>query len=169
MQLYQHLHAAVFVLAAPSIHWGCSGELWDPSARLPADWSFAGYAYGDQEPPTALPIVADIKKNFGAKGDNVTDDTQAFLNAIAAVNVSGVHMFCAAPHSIRMATCLLSPAWIAMEHYTSRPSSHCTLSCERKREEKRRVTSRLCGGARRHGLQCLALHNHGFLVPCPLG
>jgi hypothetical protein len=65
--------------AAPSRHWGCAGELWNPAGRLPADWSFAGYQNGDVAIPD-VPIVANVR-NYGAKGDNVTDDTAAFLAA----------------------------------------------------------------------------------------
>jgi hypothetical protein len=65
--------------AAPSRHWGCAGELWNPAGRLPADWSFAGYQNGDVAIPS-VPIVANVR-NYGAKGDNITDDTAAFLAA----------------------------------------------------------------------------------------
>lgn len=77
---------ALSSLAAPSRHWGCAGELWNPAGRLPADWSFAGYGNGDKPLPT-LPIVANVK-NYGAKGDNVTDDTAAFLAALNDPKVS---------------------------------------------------------------------------------
>lgn len=68
-------------VAAPSIHYGCNGELWDPAGRLPIDWSFAGYKNGD-EPLPHVPIIANVK-DYGAKGDNITDDTAAFLRALA--------------------------------------------------------------------------------------
>jgi hypothetical protein len=73
--------ALLFLAAAPSRHFGCAGELWNPAGRLPADWSFAGYKNGDEPIPT-VPVVASVR-DYGAKGDNVTDDTAAFLAAIS--------------------------------------------------------------------------------------
>ena len=63
--------------------WGASGELWDPKGRLP-DFSYAGYHAGEKPIPN-IPVKANVK-NFGAKGDGVADDTQAFKNAIAQTN-----------------------------------------------------------------------------------
>ena len=62
--------------------WGRNGELWNPQSRLP-DFSFAGYHCGEQ----SLPVVATGRsvKDFGAKGDGETDDSPAFLAALAAV------------------------------------------------------------------------------------
>lgn len=65
---------------APSIHYGCAGELWRPAGRLPNDWGFAGFANGDRPVPN-VPVVASVK-DYGAKGDNITDDTAAFLRAL---------------------------------------------------------------------------------------
>lgn len=59
--------------------WGVAGELW--KQRLP-DFSFAGYHFGETQPPH-VPQVTDVKQ-FGAVGDGVTDDSQAFIRAIAA-------------------------------------------------------------------------------------
>jgi polygalacturonase len=42
---------------------------------------------GDAPLPTVR-VVADIKRDFGAKGDNVTDDTDAFTRAFANTSVS---------------------------------------------------------------------------------
>jgi hypothetical protein len=61
--------------------WGKDGEHWSPSSRLP-DFSFAGYQAGNQEIPL-VPVTTNVK-DFGATGDGVTDDTQAFKQAIAA-------------------------------------------------------------------------------------
>jgi hypothetical protein len=60
--------------------------MWDPASRLPIDWSFAGYRNGDVPLPE-LPQVANVK-DFGAVGDNVTDDTAAFRRAITNTTVS---------------------------------------------------------------------------------
>jgi hypothetical protein len=57
--------------------WGASGESW--KQRLP-DFSFAGYHFGEVQPPLVLQ-VADVKQ-FGAVGDGVHDDSEAFLQAI---------------------------------------------------------------------------------------
>lgn len=62
--------------------WGKKGENWDASSRLP-DFSFAGYRRGERPLPT-LPPGKSVK-DFGAKGDGVSDDTQAFLTALEAV------------------------------------------------------------------------------------
>lgn len=50
------------------------------AARLP-DWSHAGYHAGD-DPIPDVPVVKNVKTDFGAKGDGQTDDTQAFIDAI---------------------------------------------------------------------------------------
>jgi len=66
-----------------SLLWGQSGELWTSYSRLP-DFSFAGYRSGAIPIPD-VPVKVNVK-NFGAKGDGVTDDSQAFLNAISSVS-----------------------------------------------------------------------------------
>ncbi|MDF2441405.1 MAG: hypothetical protein JWN98_2389 [Abditibacteriota bacterium] len=61
--------------------WGKTGEMWNPAGRL-TDWSFVGYRSGEAAIPT-LPVKASVR-DFGAKGDDEIDDTQAFVRAIAA-------------------------------------------------------------------------------------
>lgn len=75
---------------APAQHsalWGERGELWSPHSRLP-DFSFAGYHQGERELPTVQP-AANVR-DFGAVGDGQTDDSQAFLDAIAATNAGAI-------------------------------------------------------------------------------
>jgi hypothetical protein len=60
--------------------WGRNGEKWDPVGRLP-DVSFAGYACGERPLPEVA--AACSVRDFGAKGDGSTDDSDAFLAAIA--------------------------------------------------------------------------------------
>jgi hypothetical protein len=66
--------------AGHGVLWGRAGENWSPQSRLP-DFSFAGYHCG--EAPLPVPPRGVSIRDFGAKGDGVTDDTQAFLDAIA--------------------------------------------------------------------------------------
>jgi hypothetical protein len=67
--------------------WGKGGEKWTPQSRLP-DFSFAGYHCGDKAIPD-VPVVSSVKK-YGALGDGVHDDTQAFVDAIAAVEAGAI-------------------------------------------------------------------------------
>ena len=67
--------------------WGRQGEAWDPAGRLP-DVSFAGYACGERPIPKVA-AVADVR-DFGAKGDGTTDDSAAFLAAIAKVKQGAI-------------------------------------------------------------------------------
>lgn len=67
----------------PSELWGRAGERWTPHGRLP-DFSFAGYRFGNRPVPD-LPVRANVR-DFGARGDGQTDDTPAFLKAIAATS-----------------------------------------------------------------------------------
>jgi pectate lyase-like protein len=75
--------------APTSVLWGQNGELWTPQSRLP-DFSFAGYHSGN-DPIPDVPVKANVK-SFGAVGDGETDDSQAFLNAVASVSNGAVFM-----------------------------------------------------------------------------
>jgi len=66
--------------AATSALWGTNGESWQAGGRLP-DFSYAGYHCGEKPLPD-VPAGVSVK-NFGARGDGVTDDTAAFLMALA--------------------------------------------------------------------------------------
>jgi hypothetical protein len=75
--------------ARHSALWGERGETWNPQSRLP-DFSFAGYHCGEKalpNPPRGVSV-----KDFGAKGDGVTDDTQAFLDALAGVRSGAIEV-----------------------------------------------------------------------------
>lgn len=67
--------------------WGRRGEAWDPAGRLP-DFSYAGYHQGEAPIPQ-VPVAASVK-DFGAVGDGETDDSQAFIDAIAAVESGAI-------------------------------------------------------------------------------
>lgn len=69
--------------------WGEHGEKWTPQSRLP-DFSYAGYHCGEQPLPTLPPGVS--VKDFGAKGDGVTDDTDAFLKALAEAPAGAIEI-----------------------------------------------------------------------------
>jgi len=61
--------------------WGKAGERWDPNGRL-RDFTDVGYMKGDVPLPD-WPVGVNVK-DFGARPDDLTDDTQAFVDAIAA-------------------------------------------------------------------------------------
>lgn len=63
--------------------WGAAGERWEPAGRLP-DFSYAGYHAGEAEIP-APPAGWDLKRDFGAKGDGRTDDSQSLLKAVRSI------------------------------------------------------------------------------------
>ncbi len=83
------LSTVVGFAAEHSTLWGERGEKWNPRSRLP-DFSFAGYHRGEQPLPNVPPGVS--VKDLGAKGDGVTDDTQAFLATIARVERGAIEV-----------------------------------------------------------------------------
>ena len=83
------LETGFLAQAETSALWGERGERWNPRSRLP-DFSYAGYHCGEAPLPT-VPVVANIK-TFGAKGDGTTDDSAAFLAAIASVKNGAIEI-----------------------------------------------------------------------------
>ncbi len=67
--------------------WGVAGEKWTPHSRLP-DFSFAGYRQGESDLPK-VDQIANVR-DFGAAGDGKQDDSQAFLDAIAATDSGAI-------------------------------------------------------------------------------
>jgi hypothetical protein len=68
--------------------WGVSGELWNPTGRLP-DVSRAGYREGSVALPSPQ-ITHNVKTDFGAVGNGNADDTAAFRAALNAPSNSVV-------------------------------------------------------------------------------
>lgn len=69
--------------------WGERGEDWTAQSRLP-DFSFAGYHGGEKLLPD-VPTGVSVK-DYGAKGDGVTDDSQAFLDALDKVRSGAIEV-----------------------------------------------------------------------------
>lgn len=68
--------------AAFSKIWGKAGENWNPEDETLIDFSLAGYHEGKNDFPEWE--VGTNVRDFGAIGDGVADDTEAFQKAIAA-------------------------------------------------------------------------------------
>lgn len=79
--------ASAQVPSGYSLLWGRNGSRWAPQSRLP-DFSFAGYACGERSIPE-YPVTANVK-DFGARGDGVTDDTAAFRTALARTQAGAI-------------------------------------------------------------------------------
>jgi hypothetical protein len=75
------IQSGVFAQAHSHL-WGEHGEQWSPESRLP-DFSFAGYRRGETGLPS-LEVTHNVR-DYGAVGDGVHDDSDAFLKAIAEV------------------------------------------------------------------------------------
>lgn len=85
-----HLHATACardVAAEPCPLWGCHGEGWSRTGLL-GDWSFAGYGAGLEAIPSP-PVTVDVKRDFHAAGNGVSDDTAAVKAAIDATRAAG--------------------------------------------------------------------------------
>lgn len=67
--------------------WGCHGEGWIKGGLL-SDWSFAGYGAGLEAIPSPL-VTVDVKRDFHAAANGVTDDTAAVKAAIEATKETG--------------------------------------------------------------------------------
>src|SRR5215208_5017772 len=81
------------VASQPCAHsslWGAAGERWEPTGRLP-DFSYAGYHAGEARIPTP-PARWNLKRDFLAKGDGRTDDTQALLNAVRSIKAGVLYI-----------------------------------------------------------------------------
>jgi hypothetical protein len=80
---------SVSTIAETSDLWGANGERWTPQSRLP-DFSHAGYHGGDAPLPK-VPAGVSVR-DFGAKGDGVTDDTAAFQKALNTAPAGAVEV-----------------------------------------------------------------------------
>ena len=69
--------------------WGTSGELFVPGGLLD-DWSWAGFNGSDATPLPTPPVTADLKRDFGAVGDGVADDTNALERAFQTLPSTSV-------------------------------------------------------------------------------
>jgi hypothetical protein len=69
--------------------WGINGERWNPTSRLP-DFSFAGYHKGE-DPIPVFKVVKDFKTDYGAKGNGIADDTQAWVTMANDINAGKVN------------------------------------------------------------------------------
>lgn len=75
------------VAQTPSKLWGIDGSQWNAQSRLP-DFSFAGYGCGERPIPKVQ--VAGNVKEFGAIGDGIADDTEAFRKALESIKSGAI-------------------------------------------------------------------------------
>lgn len=68
--------------------WGSNGAEHDPSGVL-SDWSYAGYHWGEEEPPVKSPTI-NVVTDHGATANDDSDDSAAFIAALAAANSGDV-------------------------------------------------------------------------------
>ena len=67
--------------------WGSNGESHDPSGYL-TDFSYAGYHWGEEEPPFKAPTI--YARNFGASAGDNNDDTSAIKSALNSAKYGDV-------------------------------------------------------------------------------
>eukprot|EP00891_Asterochloris_glomerata_P007152 jgi/Astpho2/7152/Aster-x1419 len=70
--------------------WGIQGESFKPDGYISKGWAKAGYREGQQ--PPLLPVLTDLKHDWGAVGDGIQDDTEALLRAIAATQNGAIYL-----------------------------------------------------------------------------
>ena len=75
------------VAAEQSKLWGAKGELFVPTGRI-MDWSYAGYRAGEVALPSLKPTLNVT--DHGAKADDSTDDTAAFVAALGVAKAGDV-------------------------------------------------------------------------------
>jgi MYXO-CTERM domain-containing protein len=83
----EHARTASALEAGQSELWGVDGELFDAAGRV-MDWSYAGYHAG--EDPLPSPSSTITVTTFGATADDASDDTQAFIDALASAQPGDV-------------------------------------------------------------------------------
>lgn len=88
--------------------------------------------YGDYEPPQ-LPVIADVKASFGARGDGVSDDTAAFELAIATIARKGTLLLPKGVYVITRVRCAsrMRRSWraVGVRTHLRCAGSRCLLSC----------------------------------------
>jgi Pectate lyase superfamily protein len=70
--------------------WGANGELFNPAGRLP-DVSYAGYQNGAANPPNVSQVI-NAATQYGATGNDTSDDSIAIQRALDAANNGAVFL-----------------------------------------------------------------------------